>query len=227
MLAGTSESWRMGRVLIPRWAANALLVPSLDMLSNLTPADAPALVEHVANRRPTYSPVWAHWRGRIGLDAGAQARVWANILRHLPRETKFEGPTATVPTAQSEAVRVPLRFRTFAGEEKVVDARVGDSLLEVGKEFDLPAIEGVCGGNLGACCSRRVCVALLTPECATCHMYIDPSAPIGPPDEDELDMLGTALGYRDGPSRLGCQIKVTPELAVWAKNGGVIDLPQY
>jgi len=58
-------------------------------------------------------------------------------------------------------------------------------------------------------------------------LYIDPGAPIGPPDDDELDMLGTALDYRDGPSRLGCQIKVTPELSLWAENGGVIDLPRF
>ena len=45
---------------------------------------------------------------------------------------------------------VTLRFKTYEGEEKVVHARVGENLLEVGKENDLPSLEGVCDGNLGA-----------------------------------------------------------------------------
>lgn len=151
------------------------------------------------------------------MDAEAQARVWANIKRHLPPTTVFAGPTATAgeeagQKSKGEAVRVPLKFRTFQGEGRTVQARVGDSLLAVGREHDLPSLEGTCGGNL---------------ECATCHLYIDPWAPIGPPSEEELDMLGTALEYRDGPSRLGCQIKVTPDLSLWSENGGVIDLPRY
>lgn len=44
-------------------------------------------------------------------------------------------------------------------------------------------------------------------------------------------MLGYALGYRDGESRLGCQIKVTKELADWLEagkdEGRVISLPRY
>lgn len=120
------------------------------MLSNLTADDAADLIEHVANRRPTYSPMWRHWRGRIGMDDEAQARIWANIQRHLPPSTKFEGATAGVePPPEKEAVRVPLTFRTFQGEKKVVQARIGDTLLQVGKEFDLPSLEGTCGGNCG------------------------------------------------------------------------------
>lgn len=70
-------------------------------------------------------------------------------------------------------------------------------------------------------------VLWLTSECATCHLYIHPDAPIGQPEDDELDMLGTAIGYKDGLSRLGCQIKVTPELSQWAGTGGRIDLPRW
>lgn len=40
-------------------------------------------------------------------------------------------------------------------------------------------------------------------------------------------MLGYALSYKDGESRLGCQVKVTPELAKWVEDGGVIDLPRF
>jgi hypothetical protein len=120
------------------------------MLSNLTAADAHDLVEHVSNRRPTYSPMWRHWRGRLGMDAGAQSRIWANILRHLPPSTVFEGATVGVVADERDAVRVPLTFRTYDGATRAVQARIGDTLLQVGKEFDLPSLEGTCGGNLGA-----------------------------------------------------------------------------
>lgn len=63
-------------------------------------------------------------------------------------------------------------------------------------------------------------------ECATCHLYLPASAPVEPPSEDELDMLGYALGYRDGESRLGCQIKVDAKFAEWAKDG-IISLPRF
>jgi hypothetical protein len=39
-------------------------------------------------------------------------------------------------------------------------------------------------------------------------------------------MLGYAVGFRD-ESRLGCQIKVTPELAKWVEEGGLIGLPRF
>jgi ferredoxin len=72
--------------------------------------------------------------------------------------------------------------------------------------------------------------SVLIPECATCHVYLAPrpsEAPVPEPSEDELDMLDFALDYRDGLSRLGCQIEVTPELAKWCAEGGVIDLPRF
>lgn len=40
-------------------------------------------------------------------------------------------------------------------------------------------------------------------------------------------MLGYALGYKDGESRLGCQVKVTPELGKWSEGGGVLQLPRF
>ncbi|KAL1412487.1 hypothetical protein Q8F55_000232 [Vanrija albida] len=186
-----------------KWAANAVLLPSLDMLSNLVAADAPALLDFVeGNRAP--GAMWAHWRGRFGLSEGQQAEVWAAV----------SGPEIK-PAAEAEGEKVRLRFRTFEGELRDVEAPLGASLLAVGKEHDLPALEGTCGGNL---------------ECATCHLYLKPTptpAPVPPPTDDELDMLGYAISYRDGQSRLGCQVKVTPELAKWVADGGVIDLPRF
>jgi hypothetical protein len=123
-----------------KWAANAILLPSMDMLSNLRASDAPALARFVKSRA-SQDPMWAHWRGRMGLSDEQQARVWERIQRSF-------APAA----ATSSGERLPLTFRTFEGEIKAVEGRVGDSLLVVAHEHDLPAMEGTCGGNAGGCC---------------------------------------------------------------------------
>ncbi len=66
-------------------------------------------------------------------------------------------------------------------------------------------------------------------ECATCHLYLptDPPAPVPEPADEEVDMLGYAIGFREGESRLGCQIRFTRELGEWVKSGGVVGLPRY
>lgn len=122
-----------------KYAANAVLLPSLDMLSNLTASDAGALLDFIAaNRAPGEKDMWEHWRGRFGLSESQQAEVWASV----------SGPSIT-PAPESEGEKVKLRFRTFEGDVREVDAALGESLLRVGKENDLPALEGTCGGNLG------------------------------------------------------------------------------
>lgn len=46
-------------------------------------------------------------------------------------------------------------------------------------------------------------------------------------------MLGYALGYKEGESRLGCQVRVTRELGEWAEREGegegegVLRLPRF
>ena len=49
--------------------------------------------------------------------------------------------------------------------------------------------------------------------CSTCHIYVDSEwvEAVGRPTEEEEDMLDLAWGLTD-TSRLGCQIKVTPEM---------------
>ncbi|OCF36001.1 hypothetical protein I316_02496 [Kwoniella heveanensis BCC8398] len=186
-----------------KYAANAILLPSLDMLSNLTAEHAPALVSHAL--APSKGSLWPHWRGRYGLTEDQQAKLWSRMSKVEHKKEDFMA---------NENERVTLRFKTFEGEEKVVSANIGENLLEVGKKHDLPSLEGVCGGNL---------------ECATCHLYMsqEPPAPISEPSDEEYDMLGYALGYKDGESRLGCQIQVTKELGEWANSGGIISLPRF
>ena len=175
------------------------------MLSNLTAEDAPALLSHVTTGRPLHSGLWSHWRGRYGLTEEQQLDLWARVKPETlaaPEQGTSLGPA------------VKLRFQTFEGEIKDVTAQMGDNLLHVGKENNLPSIEGVCGGNL---------------ECATCHLYLPSSPPLPVPDpsEEELDMLGYAIDVKEGESRLGCQINVTPELARWVEDGGIIRLPRF
>jgi ferredoxin len=43
----------------------------------------------------------------------------------------------------------------------------------------------------------------------------------------EDDMLAYAIKRKEGESRLGCQIDVTPELAAWVAQGGRIGLPRF
>lgn len=97
---------------------------------------------------------------------------------------------ATQPT-------VPLAF-VEDNETIDVDAKVGQSLLEVAHANDID-LEGACDGSLA---------------CSTCHLVLDQATydALPPPCEEELDMLDLAMGLTD-TSRLGCQIKVTAELA--------------
>ena len=72
---------------------------------------------------------------------------------------------------------------------------MGLNLMEVCKSYELP-VEGTCGG-----------MAL----CASCHMYIESDHELPEASEDEEDMLDQAFFVEDN-SRLGCQIRITPEL---------------
>lgn len=58
---------------------------------------------------------------------------------------------------------------------------------------------GACGGSCA---------------CSTCHVIVeDPEMydKLPEPDDDENDMLDLAFGLRE-TSRLGCQVKMTPDL---------------
>ena len=83
------------------------------------------------------------------------------------------------------------------GEQHVVEATLGWSVMEIIREHDLP-IEAACGG----CCA-----------CATCHVYVDPAwqAKLGTPSDDEDRMLDEAYQVQE-TSRLSCQISFTEDL---------------
>ncbi len=78
------------------------------------------------------------------------------------------------------------------------DAAVGVSLMQLATGEGIPGIIGECGGVM---------------SCATCHVYVDPDwyAHLREPKADETAMLEFADEPRE-TSRLGCQIRITPEL---------------
>jgi len=95
----------------------------------------------------------------------------------------------------------------YSGIQRQVDAKVGDTLMEVALENDVPGIDADCSG---AC------------ACSTCHIYIseDWISILGKPDEIEADMLSVAEEVRDN-SRLSCQLEVTDEM-----DGLVVSTPE-
>ena len=91
------------------------------------------------------------------------------------------------------------------GTRREVDAPLGLSILEIAHHNKID-LEGACEGSLA---------------CSTCHVIVDPAwfGKLGTATEDEEDMLDLAFGLTH-TSRLGCQIKITPEL-----DGLVVKLP--
>lgn len=93
---------------------------------------------------------------------------------------------------------VALKFISHDGTETVVDAAVGLSVMEVGRNAGIPNIDADCGG---AC------------SCATCQVFVgvdwfeklDPSSP------EEEAMLEFA-NERRPTSRLSCQLAMRDDL---------------
>lgn len=82
-------------------------------------------------------------------------------------------------------------------EEKIIEAPLGLSILEVAHQNDID-LEGACEGSLA---------------CATCHVIVDEKFynMLEAPTEAEEDMLDLAFGLTH-TSRLGCQLILTKEL---------------
>ena len=75
----------------------------------------------------------------------------------------------------------------------------GVSLMELGKQNGVAGIMGDCGG--GCACAPR-------------HVYVDQSwwDKVGAPDDIEYAMLDMVADVMKDTSRLGCQVKMRPEL---------------
>jgi len=93
-----------------------------------------------------------------------------------------------------------VKYTDVNGETKVFDdVEEGASLMETAKQHGVEGIFGDCGGGCA---------------CATCHVYVqgDWFEKVGPPDDIEFAMLDMVTDVLQDNSRLGCQIKMSPEL---------------
>lgn len=87
---------------------------------------------------------------------------------------------------------------TREGDETVLEAEDGLSVMEAIRDGGIDELLALCGG----CCS-----------CATCHVYVDPAFAALLPDmtEDESELLDSS-DHRDERSRLSCQIIMNDEV---------------
>ncbi|KAG9076032.1 hypothetical protein FS749_012238, partial [Ceratobasidium sp. UAMH 11750] len=212
--AGRSDIrvFEIGHVGGHKWAGNIIVLPLGDWYGNLRPEDIPRFLDHVTSQ-DTHEPLWTHWRGRMGLSQDMQIALHRAATN--PDETTSESSTFSLSPLRNRAPDRPvhsIKFISWDGKEISVQARQGQNLMQVAKGADLQGVEGVCGGNL---------------ECATCHMYIPSTVPLPRMSDAEDDMLAYAIKRKEGESRLGCQIDVTPELAAWVAAGGRITLPRF
>jgi 2Fe-2S ferredoxin len=85
-----------------------------------------------------------------------------------------------------------------AGDTHDININAGDNIMEPLRELD-NGIEALCGGM----CS-----------CATCHIFLAPEwfQKLDAPQDDELELLEETECFREGESRLSCQIKFSDEL---------------
>jgi len=92
-----------------------------------------------------------------------------------------------------------------SGTPYALDARDGESLMQVARAAGLPVL-GECEGSLA---------------CATCHVIVEPgwATRLDPPGDDEEAMLDTVFTLTP-TSRLSCQIRLGPAL-----DGLVVALP--
>jgi len=84
------------------------------------------------------------------------------------------------------------------GGKHEFDVDVGQAVYEPLREID-GGIEALCGGM----CS-----------CATCHIYVgsDHAAKIPAAQDDELELLEETECYKEGESRLSCQVFMSDDL---------------
>lgn len=93
---------------------------------------------------------------------------------------------------------VKIIYTDHEGTERAVDAKAGESVMEVAIKNSIPGIDADCGG---AC------------ACATCHVHVDAAFmdKVGKPEDMEQSMLDFAEGVTEF-SRLSCQITVSEDL---------------
>ena len=99
-----------------------------------------------------------------------------------------------------------ITYVAVSGNQKTVDAQVGDSVMQAAIKSNVPGIDADCGG---AC------------ACATCHVYVAPAWVDRLPAMSDMEkgMLDFAPAIKPN-SRLSCQLEVHREL-----DGLVVEVP--
>jgi 2Fe-2S ferredoxin len=90
-------------------------------------------------------------------------------------------------------------FLRPSGDDVVVDATGGASVMQAAVSHGITEIVAECGGTLA---------------CATCHVYVAEEylAQLPPVGSDEEEMLDFTASPREPGSRLSCQLPLTPAL---------------
>ncbi len=88
---------------------------------------------------------------------------------------------------------------TREGDETVIEAESGLSVMEAIRDQGIDELLALCGG----CCS-----------CATCHVYVDKAFVGLLPEmsDDENDLLDSSDHRDEDRSRLSCQIELSDDL---------------
>ena len=91
-----------------------------------------------------------------------------------------------------------VRYRDSKGLERTVEARPGQSIMEVATHVGIPEIGTDCGG---------VC------SCASCHVYVDEKwLDRFPPVSKNENALLSLLDDRKPNSRLSCQLRIVGDM---------------
>ena len=141
------------------------------------------------------------------LDAMAKARVLNAYIRETPDQALKMADASRLPSCP-ETSMAKITYIAPDGQEFVVEAAAGTTVMENAVRNDVPGIEAEC---CGAC------------SCATCHVYVDEEwmDAVGQPEVMEEDMLDFAWHPDPATSRLTCQLKVTDAL-----DGLVVRMPE-
>ncbi len=93
---------------------------------------------------------------------------------------------------------------TFMPMNQTVEAKVGESILDVAINYDIP-LQHACGGFCA---------------CTTCHVIVKSGGDtLSEMEDDESERLDRATGV-NLHSRLGCQAKVSGDVVVEIMNEG-------
>src|SRR5688500_2288150 len=120
----------------------------------------------------------------------AQSGPWSN--GQTKPGSRFRASPRRVPTVPK------VIYIGEAGDERAVDATVGESVMATAVKNGVPGIIGECGGNA---------------SCATCHVWVEEEILplVGTPGDTEEALLDLGVADRRGGRRLACQAAATDE----------------